>query len=198
MSSSRSVDTQISSLPPVNRIITTHNAERKAIFHPTDTAPWASPVPAVAFNLIYSTSATPVSFNNEADIAIHSSVAASGTLGHSIASGSIFRVVDTAPFDPNSPMKPFMHRTQSLDYGIVIAGEMELILDSGESKVMRVGDVIVQRGVMHAWRNNSETEWARAAFVQLESEKVVVGGVELEEDLGVMGEEMKKKMNAGS
>lgn len=46
-----------------------------------------------------------------------------------------------------------MHRTTSLDYGIVLEGEVELILDSGERRAMKAGDIAVQRATMHAWRN---------------------------------------------
>ena len=71
---------------------------------------------------------------------------------------------------------PFMHRTQSLDYGIVVSGEVEMALDGGEKRVMRPGDVAVQRGTMHSWRNVSETEWVRMVFVMMQSEEIVVGG----------------------
>lgn len=46
-----------------------------------------------------------------------------------------------------------MHRTATLDYGVVIDGTTELVLDSGEKKVLKKGDVFVQRGTAHAWRN---------------------------------------------
>lgn len=58
-----------------------------------------------------------------------------------------------------------MHRTQSLDYGVVIEGEVEMVLDDGVSTVMGRGDVAVQRGTSHGWRNVSKTEWARMFFV---------------------------------
>ncbi|TQS35146.1 hypothetical protein Golomagni_04442 [Golovinomyces magnicellulatus] len=81
-----------------------------------------------------------------------------------VSLATVLRYVD---FRPGSP--PFMHRTQSLDYGIVIEGEIELILDSGETRTLKRGDVCVQRATMHAWRNNSETEWARMVFVLISS-----------------------------
>jgi len=46
-----------------------------------------------------------------------------------------------------------MHRTVSLDYGIVLEGDVELVLDSGEKRAMKQGDVAIQRGTNHAWRN---------------------------------------------
>jgi len=83
-----------------------------------------------------------------------------------------------------------MHRTQSLDYGVVVAGEVELILDGGETRLMKVGDVVVQRATMHAWRNPSETEWARMMFVLIECEKLIVGGKEMGQDLGSKEKEL--------
>ncbi|MGE0830255.1 MAG: cupin domain-containing protein [Hyphomonadaceae bacterium] len=49
---------------------------------------------------------------------------------------------------------PFMHRTETLDYGIVLEGEITLILDKGET-LCRPGDIIVQNGTNHAWANRS-------------------------------------------
>ena len=77
-----------------------------------------------------------------------------------------------------------MHRTESIDYGVVLEGTIELVLDSGETRVMRRGDVCVQRGTMHAWKNISQNnEWARMMFVLVSADKVVVGGKELAESL---------------
>jgi uncharacterized cupin superfamily protein len=47
-----------------------------------------------------------------------------------------------------------MHRTESIDYGIVISGEMTLVLDRAET-LLRPGDVVIQRGTNHAWANRS-------------------------------------------
>jgi mannose-6-phosphate isomerase-like protein (cupin superfamily) len=49
---------------------------------------------------------------------------------------------------------PLMHRTETIDYGIVIAGEMTLVLDKGET-LLKEGDVVIQRGTNHAWANRS-------------------------------------------
>lgn len=51
-----------------------------------------------------------------------------------------------------------MHRTQTLDYGVIIDGVTELVLDSGDKKLMKKGDVFVQRGTAHAWRNVTPKE----------------------------------------
>lgn len=79
-----------------------------------------------------------------------------------------------------------LHRTVSLDYGIVLLGEVELILDSGETKIMKVGDVCVQRGTNHAWRNTSDTQWARMMYVLQPALPLEIGGKALGEDLSSM------------
>ena len=90
-------------------------------------------------------------------------------------SGSVLRFVD---FAPNTP--EFMHRTESLDYGVCIEGAVECLLDSGEKRLLRRGDICVQRGTMHSWKNvNEDGTWARMLFVLLPSEKVKVGDQEL-------------------
>ena len=63
---------------------------------------------------------------------------------------------------------PLMHRTQSVDYGIVLDGEMTLILDQEESTI-RTGDIVVQRGTNHAWSNRSGRR-CRMAFVLIDGQ----------------------------
>ncbi|MFM2279937.1 MAG: hypothetical protein RLZZ444_2168 [Pseudomonadota bacterium] len=58
---------------------------------------------------------------------------------------------------------PLMHRTESVDYGICISGEIVLLLDDSEV-VLKPGDVVVQRGTIHAWTNRTN-EIARMAFI---------------------------------
>jgi quercetin dioxygenase-like cupin family protein len=63
---------------------------------------------------------------------------------------------------------PF-HRTSSIDYGIVMEGEVELELDNGVKKTVGAGGIIVQRGTMHAWRNPSSDTICRIVFILIES-----------------------------
>ena len=67
--------------------------------------------------------------------------------------------INEMPAGASSPM----HRTQTVDYGIVLDGEVVLVLDEGET-VLRAGDVAVQRGTSHRWENRSDAT-ARVAFV---------------------------------
>ncbi len=59
-----------------------------------------------------------------------------------------------------------MHRTETIDYGIVLEGEITLIVDEGET-VVRAGDVVVQRGTNHAWANRSDAN-CRMAFILID------------------------------
>jgi quercetin dioxygenase-like cupin family protein len=84
--------------------------------------------------------------------------------------GAIFCITDIQAGD-SSPM----HRTASIDYCVVVSGEIVLKLDSGEEKTVRPGEFIVQQGVNHQWANNTQ-EVCRLAFVMVASEKVVIKG----------------------
>ena len=63
-----------------------------------------------------------------------------------------------------------MHRTRSIDYGIVLEGEITLLVDDGET-VVRAGDVVVQRGTNHGWANRSGRN-CRIAFILIDGEFV--------------------------
>jgi hypothetical protein len=74
---------------------------------------------------------------------------------------------EAAAHRPGEPAPhPFMHRTETIDYGIVLEGELVLILDRGETTV-RAGDIVVQRGTNHAWANRSGKN-CRIAFVLID------------------------------
>jgi len=74
-----------------------------------------------------------------------------------------------------------VHRTQSVDYGIVLSGEVVLVLDDSET-VLQAGDVVVQRGTNHRWENRS-AHTARMAFI-------LVDGAFTAELIGTLGEDV--------
>jgi naringenin degradation protein FdeH len=76
--------------------------------------------------------------------------------------GTVIRIVDIQPHAA-SPM----HRTESVDYGIVLEGEVHLVLDDGSETRLGPGDVVVQRGTDHAWENRSGSV-ARIAFILID------------------------------
>jgi len=62
-----------------------------------------------------------------------------------------------------------MHKTETLDFAIVVAGEIYLVLD-GQETLMKAGDVRVQRATNHVWSNRSDQP-CRMAFVLIDGEK---------------------------
>ena len=62
-----------------------------------------------------------------------------------------------------------MHKTATVDYAIVLSGEIYAIMDEGET-LLRAGDVLIQRGTNHAWANRSERT-ARIAFVLIDGSR---------------------------
>ncbi|HEX9965143.1 MAG TPA: cupin domain-containing protein [Allosphingosinicella sp.] len=75
----------------------------------------------------------------------------------------LFEAIGAGHTLPEDPPHPLMHRTETIDYALVLQGELVLVLDDSET-VVRAGDVIVQRGTSHAWANRSAAK-ARIAFV---------------------------------
>jgi hypothetical protein len=166
-------------LPKTYRFITDHDQEAKAVFSTrvTEEQPFRQISDEARFALNFTTRRVPVSF--ESDLSDYQKDL-SDPPGIMIPAGSVLRVVDMAP-GATSPM----HRTVSLDYGVVLEGEVWIVLDSGEERLMRRGDISIQRGTNHAWRNNSATEWARMMYVLLEARALEINGKQLEEDYGV-------------
>ena len=88
------------------------------------------------------------------------------------ANSTVFRVVQYAP-----GVAPRVHRTQTIDYAVVISGEIDMELDHGEVR-LRQGDVLVQRGTIHNWINRG-TEPCVIAFILIAAESVEAGGMTL-------------------
>ena len=84
------------------------------------------------------------------------------------ARGTRFAVID---FPPGN--QAHMHRTETIDYVIVIEGEIEMDMDTSSVK-LKAGDVMVQRGTNHAWANRSDKR-ARVAFVLVDAEPLGIG-----------------------
>jgi hypothetical protein len=77
--------------------------------------------------------------------------------------GNMYR---DAQHDKRDGKHPGMHRTDTVDYAIVLEGEIYAVMDEGET-LMRAGDVLIQRGTNHAWANRSKRT-ARIAFVLID------------------------------
>lgn len=171
----------------IRRVVTGHDGLGKAIVIADGAPPHVirpEHQPGLAFHEIWSTHSCPVDLgptegeptDNYRDTAPP-------------AGGTVVRIVDIPPEGPDGPdfdketaralfeqvglaenakhtipgRHPLMHRTESVDYGIVLDGQIVLLLDDSEV-VLEQGDVVVQRGTIHAWTNRTH-KIARMAFI---------------------------------
>ncbi|KAJ2994927.1 hypothetical protein NUW58_g1416 [Xylaria curta] len=169
-------------LPRTVRHITGYNSEGQSVFLSTDSGDHYRVMgeqQAIA-NIIYSTIETPVELNGEVDIKQASDN--EPPLHH--PNGTVARLIDFGP-----GVKSPMHRAVSLDYGIVLEGVFELTLDSGETRIMRRGDITVQRATAHQWRNitGNGTMPGRMLYILVGCKDVYVEGKKMEGYLGALG-----------
>lgn len=141
----------------VRRIVTGHRGDGLAIIK-SDSVIAPQPVPSgdATFAKLWVTQTSPADNTDERDGATLAS-------GLTCMDGSVLRIVDILP----GKVSP-MHKTNSIDYGIVLWGEMEMRLDSGEATRLKPGDIVVQRGTNHAWANVGASV-ARMAFVLIDA-----------------------------
>ena len=112
----------------VRRVVTGHDAEGRAIITSDDSFPVVEiPSGDAAFCLVWTTETVPADNNDETD-------GRAREAGLTLNAGSVIRIVDMVP-GRASPM----HRTNSIDYGIVLSGEVELEVDDGAKTVIAAG-----------------------------------------------------------
>lgn len=146
------------------RIVTGHDADGKAVFVADGPTPnvWEAPDGGPVFELW-----------SHAGIPDNSGEFVDPILGPASfpppPRGSILRIVDFAPRAAGDQIH--MHRTPSLDYCYVIEGSIVAVLDD-EERVLTAGDVLIQRGTNHGWRNESG-EHCRVLFVLIDAEPLV-------------------------
>jgi len=171
----------------IRRVVTGHDATGKAVVIFDGANPHRSvrPGSTTVGRLLWVTDKTPADMSGRSDRAAVKIGIAPPT------EGSVFRVVDfppttdaeiaklpadhmhqSMPHDAASsnyrpPSHPFMHRTRSVDYAIVISGEIDMKLDEEEIH-LKAGDVLVQQGTNHAWINRSGKP-CRVAFILIDA-----------------------------
>ena len=177
-------------LPAFKRVVTGHDVHGRATLVSAGLTPSRfdlKAVPGTVFHEIWSTAQSPVVLDNGADPTLKPLHLSPGP------QGSLIRVVDIPPDSVQNQVSEaeaaavfaeigqaqagtghphgqhkLMHRTETLDYGIVTEGEVWLVLDNEEVQLNR-GDVVVQRGTNHAWSNRTET-MARMVFILLDGQ----------------------------
>jgi quercetin dioxygenase-like cupin family protein len=154
----------------IRRIVTGHNENGKAIFV-SDTVFETKVIPTgdAAMSTIWTTTSVPADCNDALDGAFRDA-------GTTLKGGSVIRVVDMLP-NAASPM----HRSNSIDYGIVISGKIELELDNEVFTTIEAGGIIVQKGTIHKWRNPSATKVCRIVFILIEAKPFEINRIALDE-----------------
>ncbi len=152
--------------PPIRRIVTGH--DEKGVAKVLLDGPASNvkvPSPGTASTLMWCTDTAPAAIPLGGDIE-DMGARIIGTAPP--AKGTRFAIID---FPPGN--NAFMHRTDSIDYVIVLEGEIEMDMDDSTVK-MKAGDVMIQRGTNHAWANRSQAR-ARLAFVLIDGEPLGIG-----------------------
>lgn len=166
------------------RVVTGHDAQGKAIVLEDAPAPNVKvrAVGKLTSTLVWVTDETPADLSREGDPSLREIGVAPP------AHGSILRIVDFPPAaeagevdnadmlremglpggaGANPPRHASMHRTRSIDYAIVLEGEIDMLLDESEVH-LTAGDVLIQRATNHAWVNRGDTN-CRIAFVLIDA-----------------------------
>ncbi len=147
----------------LRRIVTGHDATGKAVVKIDEIARnVVSNRPGVSSVVAWTSEGFPVDNNGEADESLRQT-------GTTHANGTVFRIIEFAPGNAERN-----HRTDSLDYAVVLSGEIDMDLD-GTTVHVKAGDVIVQRGTIHNWINRG-SEPCVIAFVLIAAHSAVAGG----------------------
>lgn len=150
----------------IRRVVTGHDANGKATVLIDEIAQNVTATrPGAQATVVWTTQGFPVNNDGHEDESTRKVSTAEGD-------GTVFRVVSFGP-----GVAPRNHRTDSIDYAVVISGEIDMVLD-GEVVRLRQGDVLIQRGTVHNWINNG-TAPCVIAFALIGAKPVTVNGKSL-------------------
>jgi quercetin dioxygenase-like cupin family protein len=144
------------------RVVTGHDASGRAVVQ-IDEVPknLVSSRPGAAACVVWTTEGFPVDNTGKEDAGLRKT-------GTTLDNGTVFRILELAP-----GVSPRNHRTDSIDYAVVMSGEVDMELDDATVH-LKAGDVLVQRGTIHNWVNRG-TEACVIAFVLIAAKPVTVG-----------------------
>jgi mannose-6-phosphate isomerase-like protein (cupin superfamily) len=147
----------------IRRVVTGHDAQGRAkVLIDEQIKNVFSPRPGAAYSVIWSSEGFPVNNDGSED-------PSTKKIGTTIDNGTVFRIVSFGP-----GVSPRNHRTDSIDYAVVMSGEIDMELD-GETVHLKAGDVLVQRGTIHNWVNNGSVPCV-IAFTLVSAKPVTAGG----------------------
>ena len=147
----------------IRRVVTGHDASGRAVVKSDEVARnLVSSRPGATACVAWTTEGFPVDNAGEED-------AGQRKTGTTLDNGTVFRILELAP-----GVTPRNHRTDSIDYAVVMSGQVDMELDDATVH-LKAGDVLVQRGTIHNWVNRG-TEPCVIAFVLIAAKPVTVGG----------------------
>jgi quercetin dioxygenase-like cupin family protein len=147
----------------VRRVVTGHDSNGRAVVEIDEMSQnLVSGRPGQIGCVVWTTEGFPVDNTGDADGGVRQ-------VGTTLKNGTVFRVIEFGP-----GVAPRNHRTDSVDYAMVLSGEIDMQLDDSVVH-LRAGDVLVQRGTIHNWVNDG-SEACVMAFVLIDAQPVNVGG----------------------
>jgi mannose-6-phosphate isomerase-like protein (cupin superfamily) len=147
----------------VRRVVTGHDAGGRALVAIDEVSQnVASSRPGQSACVVWTTESFPVDNTGDADLGLRN-------VGTTLPNGTVFRVVEFGP-----GVAPRNHRTGSIDYAVVMSGEIDMEIDDSVVH-LRAGNVLVQRGTIHNWVNRG-TQPCVIAFVLIDARPVEVDG----------------------
>ena len=147
----------------VRRVVTGHDDQGRAKVLIDETVKnVASQRPGALYSVIWSSEGFPANNDGDAD-------PSGKKIGTTISDGTVFRIVSFGP-----GVAPRNHRTDLIDYAVVMSGEIDMELDVGKVH-LKAGDVLVQRGTIHNWVNTG-SEPCVIAFTLVSAKSVTAGG----------------------
>ena len=171
----------------IRRVVTTHDGSGKAVILVDGKAPNVRrrEETGIASTLLWVLDGSPARYSGSKDFAdVEIGIPPP-------RNGAVFRIVDFPPLGElddaarqrlmresglaqhrkpgEAPRHPFMHQTRSVDFGIILAGEIDMLLDDSEVH-LSAGDVVVQQATNHAWVNRG-TETCRIAFILIDGKE---------------------------
>jgi quercetin dioxygenase-like cupin family protein len=147
----------------VRRVVTGHDVKGRAVVKIDEVSKnIISSRPGQTACVVWTTESFPVNNTGDVDEGLRK-------VGTTLKNGTVFRVVEFAP-----GVAPRNHRTDSIDYAVVVSGEIDMEFDDSVVH-LKAGDVLVQRGTIHNWVNRG-TQPCVMAFILIDAKPVEVDG----------------------
>lgn len=148
----------------VRRVVTGHDGKGRAVVKIDEVSKnIVSNRPGASACVIWTTDTFPADNSGDGDTSTKK-------VGTTLPGGTVFRVVEFSP-----GVSPRVHRTDSIDYAVIVSGEIDMELEKGNEVHLKAGDVLVQRGTVHNWINRGKAPCV-IAFALVDAKPAVASG----------------------